>query len=147
MKTNYSFIAHGHKNITGKHKKTLEFTKENVLKIEGDCILGVHSNFESCELKRIIKKVERIKKVEKDKKLRMIIKVNGISDEIVFEPNWDFDDEKELVIRKSNFVSKRTFGINADKSCSDINKELIAKLKDENVRIEIKIESKKPKSI
>ena len=126
----YSFTAFGHKNITAKHKRTLEFTKDSELGIEGDCILGVSSNFNLYDLKEIIKG---------SKKLKMTITVDNIEDEIIFEPNKEFNDEKELVIRKGNFISERTFGINADKSCSDLKKALIHKLKNPDQKINISI--------
>ncbi len=44
-KMEYSFTAWGHENITANHKRTLEFTKDNELSLEGDCILGVSANF------------------------------------------------------------------------------------------------------
>ena len=28
----YSFTAHGHENVTGKHKRTFEFTKDKELR-------------------------------------------------------------------------------------------------------------------
>ncbi len=121
----YSFTAWGHENITGKHKRTLEFTKDNEVRIEGDCILGVSSNFSIYDLKDVIKEA-----IENNKKIKMVIKVDDISDEVVFEPNPDFNDESEIVVRKGDFISERTLGVKADKACSDLKKELIEKLRD-----------------
>ena len=126
----YSFTAWGHENITGKHKRTLEFTKDSNLGIEGDCILGVSANFSVYDLKELIKEESR---------LRMIIKAGDISDEVVFEANPNFDDEKEIVIRKGSFSSERTLGFNADKACSDLKKELIEKLKNPEQKIDVLI--------
>jgi len=126
----YSFIAFGHENITGKHKRTLEFTKDIELGVEGDCILGVNSNFNIYDLKEIIKS---------SKKLKMIIKAGDILDEVVFEPNKEFNDERELVVRIGDFSSGRTFGIRADKACIHLKRGLIERLKNPNQKIDVLI--------
>ena len=128
----YKFTAWGHENITGNHKRTLEFTKDNEVRIEGDCILGVSSNFSVYDLKDVIKEA-----IENNKKIKMMIKADDVSDEVVFEPNPDFNDENEIVIRKGDFSSERTFGVKADKACCDLKKELIEKLNDRDVKIDI----------
>ena len=126
----YSFTAWGHKNVTGKHNRTLEFTKDSELRIEGDCILGVTANFSIYELKELI---------NEGKKLKMVITVGDVSDEVVFEPNPDFNDENEIVVRIGDFSSDRTFGIKADKACSDLKKELIEKLSNPEQMINVLI--------
>lgn len=126
----YSFTAWGHENITAKHNRTLEFTKDNELEIEGDCILGVSANFSIYDLKELIKE---------GTKLKMIIKVNDISDEVVFEANPEFNDEKEIVVRIGDFSSERTLGVKADKACSDLKKELVEKLNNPDQRIDVLI--------
>jgi len=126
----YSFIAWGHENITAKHRRTLEFTKDNEVGIEGDCILGVSSNFSLYDLKELIKE---------GKKLRMIITADGVFDEVIFEANPEFNDEKEIVVRIGDFSSDRTFGFKADKACADLKKELVEKLNNPEQRIDILI--------
>ena len=42
----YKFNAYGHPNILGTHKTTFEFTKDNELTLNGDCIVGVKADFE-----------------------------------------------------------------------------------------------------
>ncbi len=37
----YSFTAWGHENITGKHNRTLEFTKESELSLESCGIISL----------------------------------------------------------------------------------------------------------
>ena len=124
----YSFFSFGHPNITAKHKNTIEFTKDKELSLKGDCIIGVNSDFDLKEIKKLIKDSKRIK---------IVIKVEGISEEINCEVNPGFDDDKEIVIRKGEFVSKRTLGIRADKACSDFSEEFINKLNQEGRKIEV----------
>ena len=63
----YRFNAYGHPNILGIHKTTLEFTKDEELSLDGDCIVGVKADFELSRLKRFIKG-------SKDNKLIVTIK-------------------------------------------------------------------------
>jgi len=124
----YSFAAHGHPNITAKHKNTIEFTKDKNVTLNGDCIIGINSDFNLKEIKELIKN---------NNKLKIIIKVDGIIEEINCQVNPDFDDETEIVIRKSGFVSKRTLGIKADKACSDLKRDFVRILSNPNTRFKV----------
>ncbi len=126
----YSFFSFGHPNITAKHKNTLEFTKDKDLTLKGDCIIGVNSKFELKKIKDLIKNGSKIK---------IIIKIDDVMEEIYAELNRNFDDEDEIVMRKSNFISKRTLAIRADKACSDLDRGLIRKLSEKDKKIEITI--------
>ena len=129
----HSFTAYSHKNILATHKTTIEFTKDKELSLRGNCILGVNADFDLTELKKLI--------INKDKpiknKIKIIICVGDISDEIAAELNPDFDDDKEIVIRMGEFRSKRTLGVRADKGAAHIKRELVEKLK--NSKQEIKV--------
>ena len=52
----YKFHAYGHPNILGTHKTTLEFTKDEDLTSNGNCIIGVKADFELSRLKEFIEK-------------------------------------------------------------------------------------------
>ena len=136
----YKFNAYGHPNILGMHKTTLEFTKDNELSLNGDCIVGVNADFELKEIKNFIensnnKKISiTIKTISKNKK---------INDIILAELNLNFSGNKELVIRKTDFVSERTFATKANKVCFDLNKDLIKFLKEKKNKVSIIIENRK----
>jgi len=123
----YSFFSFGHSNITARHKNTLEFTKDSDLTLQGDCIIGVNSDFDVNELKRFKGKV------------KILVNVGDLVEEINCEVNPEFDDDHEMVVRKGEFVSKRTFGINADKACCDLSREFVDMLKDSGVRVEVRV--------
>lgn len=125
------FKAYGHENLLGTHYNTFEFTKDKNLTKRGDCIIGVNSNYDLKELKKLKGNV------------KITISVENLSDEIFCEVNNNFEDNTELVIRKSNFKDIRTFAINATKAAKDINRELIEKLKNPKAELNIIIESKK----
>jgi len=118
------FNIHGHKNVLGTHKNTIEFTKEYDLTLNGDCILGVKADFDLDELKTLVKKYSKIK---------IIITVEDLIEEITADINKEFSDEHEIVIRKSNFLSDRTLGINASKAVLDLDRKLVDKLKNPKV--------------
>ena len=129
------FKAKGHKNLLGTHATTLEFTKDTELTLKGDCIIGVKSDFSVEELKKLKGKI---------KITLSTAKVTGNvsekeSDIITAEINPEFNDDKEMVIRTSDFVDKRTFAINATKAAKDINRELLEKLKDPDAVLEVSI--------
>jgi|SRR3989344_2149235 len=129
----YKFSAHGHPNILATHKTTIEFTKDKELSKEGNCIVGVNSDFDLESLKKFINKKISLGK----KSIKIIIKINDIKEEINAELNPDFDDDKEMVIRKSDFASKRTFAIRADKGAFDLAICSNLKSKDDKIIVEI----------
>ena len=162
----YSFSCYGHENITARHKTTLEFTKDDEMRLEGDCIVGIGADFELASLKRFIKSlgnnrkititIETInntdnEKIINDKKIKINDKNNNneknIKNEIIgkitAEINPDFNSDKEMVIRKSDFVSARTFAIKADKAAFELGKGLVGFLTEKGNKIRIVVEIQK----
>lgn len=129
----YSFSVTGHENLLATHKNTLEFTKEDFLTKNGDCILGINASFDSRKLKSLLKF---------NTNFELLIKVGDLVDSLDFVGNIDFVSDKELVIRRSNFVCERTFGINASKTAFEINREIVKKLQNPSVSAEIIIRPK-----
>lgn len=135
----YTFHAYGHPNILATHKTTLEFTKDKELGLKGDCIVGVKADFQLGKLKQFIKNSPnkkitiKIKTISKDKK---------IEETIFAEINPEFNDNKEFVIRNTDFVSERTFAIKANKAAFELKRELIRFLKRKENRISLNVENK-----
>ena len=138
----YKFKAYGHPNILGTHKTTLEFTKDVELTLKGDCIVGVKADFDLKKIKRFIKKSTNkkititIKPITKDKKYQKTKETASA------ELNPNFDSDKELVIRKTDFVSERTFAIKANKAAFELNRDLIRFLKEKKNKISVVVENK-----
>lgn len=135
----YVFNAYSHPNISGTHKTTLEFTKDEEVSLKGDCIIGVRADFDLSEIKKFIKSL-------KSGKISITIKAaskpNDISaQETIFaEINPHFNSAKEIVIRKTDFISERTLGIMADKSAFELDRRLIDLLKSKKGKISVIIE-------
>lgn len=132
----YRFTAYGHPNIIGTHKTTLEFTKEHELSLNGNCIIGVNVDFDLNGIKKFIKG-------QKNKKIAITIaaEFKKFRENIIGEINPSFSSEKEFVIRKTDFVSERTFAISSDKAAFDLNRGLIDFLKEKKNKITVIIEN------
>lgn len=121
------FTAYGHPNITSTHRNTFEFTKDEDVTKTGDCIVGVKADFSLKELKELLN-YQRIK---------ISIIVGNEVEEIMATPNKTFDSNQEMVIRKTEFASDRTFAIKADKASVDL--KIRNKLKDPDQKITVEI--------
>ena len=93
------FTIYGHENILSTHKTTFEFTKDSNLTKRGDCIVGVKADFNFSDLKKFI---------ENNSNIKIKISLDGLEEIITAKINPDFDDQHEIVIRKTGFISKRT---------------------------------------
>ena len=135
----YKFRAYGHPDILATHKTTLEFTKDKWLTLKGDCIVGVNADFNLTKIKQFIKKV-------KNKNITIIIQTTNankkIKETITAQINPDFNDNNEMVIRKTNFNSERTLAIKANKAAFGLSRNLIGFLKRKNSEISIILEDR-----
>lgn len=134
----YKFNVIGHKNITAKHKTTLEFTKDENLSLNGDCIIGVKADFSLKEIKKFIK--NSIK--NNNNEIKIIICFNNSKEEIIAEINPGFDSDKEMVIRKSEYKDERTLAIRANKASFELKRDLIGYLKENISKISVIFENK-----
>jgi hypothetical protein len=132
-------IIHGksHPNILSTHRTTIEFTKEEKLTKNGNCIVAVCCDKSCKDLPEDFKK-----ELKSGKKIKITIKVDDLEEEIIAygSENLILSDKKDIVIRKSDFIDSRTLAIKADKSAIDLNRELVEKIKDKNSKIEIILE-------
>lgn len=140
MKIVQEISARGHRNITASHKTTLEFTKNGDVSEAGDCIVAVSADKGAFDLSEEFKEMARSELC----KITVKMKVGDLKEEIFGRghPKLTFKHPHALVIRKSNFVCDRTLMINANKSASDLKRNLVKKLQDPEqvVRIQIVVE-------
>ena len=138
----YKFYANGHPNILGTHKTTLEFTKDDEVSLRGNCIIGVKADFDLSKIKEFIKKTKNknikitIQPISKNKKYKKI------QEKIYAELNPSFNSNNELVIRKTDFVSERTFAIRANNCAFELRRDLINYLKGKGNKIRVVVENK-----
>jgi hypothetical protein len=117
---------YGHPNVLGKHKSTLEFTKENYLTPRGDCIIGINSTKAIADLK------EEVKEILKENGYGyVVIKVNNLIDIVSGrgDKRMTFSNRVKIIIRKSNFISDSTLLVYSDKAAADIKRDIINKLR------------------
>lgn len=132
-------IAYGHPNITAIHKTTFEVTKEENLGKEGSCIIGVRANKACKDLNEEFKNA-----LKEGKKVEIRIEVEGISDKVIAfgSPALKLSDEKSIVVRKSDYIDKRTLAILSDKAACDIKREIVEKMKNPQTKMRIILEIK-----
>lgn len=132
--------ARGHKNITARHRTTLEITKESYLTTRGDCIIAVSSDRGMSDFSNEFKEGLR----NEDTKLEIKLTCADSKEILIAygHPNLTFKNPNEMVIRKSNFICDRTLAIKADKASCDLDRKFVDKLKKCNdVFIELIIKS------
>lgn len=128
-------LARGHGNISATHETTIEITKERTLSRRGDCIIAVGANRSVQDLTQEFKK--RLRK--DDAKIVVIVEVGGISETIVAygDSRLTLAHPTDTVIRKSGYICSRTLAVHANKSASDLSRELVGKMQD--FRREVKV--------
>lgn len=125
--SNETIRAEGHKNITARHRTTLEITTDRELTKRGDCIIAVSAD------KRLNDLSEKFKSSMRDMNatLRITIACDGVEDTVIARghPDLILDHPTDMVVRKSDFICPRTLAICADKAASDLKSDLIERLK------------------
>ena len=111
----YVFRCYGHQNIRARHSKTIEFTVDREIEVKADCIIGVGAIFDANELKKF------------EGRVLITVECDGLVDEFHAIVNPGFDDDREMVLRRSRYCSKRTFGVMLSKGADGLNRD-IAKL-------------------
>ena len=134
-------LAKGHKNILAIHPTTLEFTKEDDLSKNGDCIVAVSADKAMPSLGAKFKE----KLLEENARLTILIEAGGIAETVTAYGNAHLTlaDPTEMVVRKSNYVCSRTLAIKADKASADLSRDLVEKLKNpvQKVKITLAVEA------
>jgi uncharacterized protein len=120
----------GHENILATHRNTLEITKEPEISRRADCIVGVSSS-KSCP--------------DLDPKIVSHIKSGGaLAFRITVEDSscgflgfgsreLQLSDPKEMVLRRSDFISPRTLAIRCDAAAVDLPRILVSYLQDPDI--------------
>ena len=124
----YVFHCWGHKNIRAKHTKTIEFTKDRHLTPRGDCVIGVGADFDVASLRKL------------SGRIRITVEVDEVRDTFWAWANPDFDDEREMVFRKSRYRSQRTLGLGLNKGAVGLNRTIVRSMVDPKTRMTVILE-------
>jgi hypothetical protein len=131
--------ARGHRNITARHRSTLEITREPALSKAGDCVVAVGSDkgfpdFTGAFIERIRRNGVRIE---------LTLRVGDLEEKVigVGSSRLILTHSYEIVVRKSSYVCERTLMICANKAAADLSREFVSQLVDPSVRVSITIEA------
>lgn len=124
----YTIEFFGHRNIRALHRTTLEITKEEYLTERGDCIIGVRASASVRDLPESLK--EHLKQ---GGLVRILISVREFSFELraVGDRALPLSHERDIVVRKSSFISDRTLAIRSTAAAVDLPREIVELLKGE----------------
>ncbi|MEM2936920.1 MAG: DUF371 domain-containing protein [Candidatus Bathyarchaeia archaeon] len=127
--------AYGHKNIQATHKSTLEITKEKELSKRGHCIIATSADKGLNELNERFKESLR----RENSKLTILIEAGGVSEVINAQgsPLLILTHPTDMIVRKSNYICSRTLGICADKAACNLSRELVEKLRSQNMKVRV----------
>lgn len=129
----FSFYAFGHPRILSTHDATIEITQSENLTIRGNCVVGVRA---SHGLKDFPDEIKRLLSLDSGRgRLEMRVNDEAVIIEGRGARGLSFRDQRELVVRKSGFVSERTLMVCADKAASDIPRPIVKHLVDPREKI------------
>ncbi len=133
----FTFTAHGHPSILSSHPTTLEITTEPHLTKRGDCIIAVKAEY---GLQDIPSNIKKALSTEKGRgKLTISVEGQTFTVEGSGSSGLAFTNPKEIVVRKSGFVSARTLMVYANKAADDIPRRMVKLLQDPAQVITIEI--------
>ncbi|MCH8907009.1 MAG: DUF371 domain-containing protein [Candidatus Heimdallarchaeota archaeon] len=125
-------VAYGHPYIRASHKSTWQLTTENQMNLSAHCIIGVSADFASNNLPEWVKK-----RIVQGESYQTKLTIGSITFEGTVKGHSELllTNPKDIVFRKSNFVSDRTVGINSSFAASDLPKSIKGALRDPTTQI------------
>ncbi|MGQ9478438.1 MAG: DUF371 domain-containing protein [Thermoproteota archaeon] len=132
MKITEHVQGRGHPNMTARHPTTLAVTKDPEISPTGDCFIMVYADKSPSTLSEEFKKAAR-----NPVKIRVRLIVQDLEEEFECygDPALTFEDDREMVFRKSNYFCGRTVGVRSSKSARDISRRIVEKLRSGNEAI------------
>jgi uncharacterized protein len=126
----------GHMNILGTHLNTIEITTETEISKRADCIVGVCATKSCANLNR-----EIVDHIKSNGRMTFVISVAELEFNFTGYGSKELSltDEKEIVLRKSDFISPRTLAIRCDAAAIDVPRHMINLLKSSDARGSLKI--------
>ena len=120
-------VFQGHPLVRALHPSTMELTKERELTKRGDCVIGVSADKAPSDLSPAVKEALRTAGVS----VKFTIRVGG--ERFIFTARGSkgllLEDRRDVVIRRSEFISPRTLAIHAQAAAKDVPRALVDRLR------------------
>ncbi len=131
----FIMTAKGHVNIQATHSSTIEVTMDSHLTMQGDCIIGVNASHSARHLNTLFGDVLR----RPDTQIQTYLSLGDKTEQIrgYGSPAFTLTSPTSLVWRTSDFVDNRTIAIRCDKAAKDLDRKLIASLRNPNIVLQV----------
>lgn len=125
--------------VTALHHTTIEVTTEDHLTPRGDCIIGVSATSGCKQLDEDFKTAMR--KEGARVLIRILVEEDAFTLSASGHPALDLSHPRDIVIRRSEFLSDRTLAVRASASAKDIPRRIVSRLKsnDASGKLEIQV--------
>ena len=124
----HSEVVHatGHENVTAEHTSTFEVTSDDYLTPAGDCILGIEADRTPADFDAAFVRACQ----QADATITATLAVDGLTERIEGQghPDLQFDDDRSLVARTSDYVDGRTVAVGMAGAAADIDREMVDRL-------------------
>jgi uncharacterized protein len=129
---------YGHPMVRSRHRNTIEVTRDPDLTISGDCIIGVRADKGLSDLSGEVRDSIRADGSE------LFITIEVPPESFVVRAAGSsllsLEDSREMVLRKTEFISPRTLAIRADAAAKDIPRRIVESLRSPGCRGLLRIE-------
>ncbi|MEM2904647.1 MAG: DUF371 domain-containing protein [Candidatus Bathyarchaeia archaeon] len=127
--------ARGHPSVVASHRTTFELTRESHLTTRGDCVLAVAADKGPRDLDR------RIREALQNDEARVIAVLRAGGETFTARgrgsQGLSLTHPKEMVFRKSRFISDRTVMVASDRAACDVPRDMVAALRNPDTRVEL----------
>ena len=113
----------GHEMVRALHPTTIEVTTEEELTARGDCIIGVGAD-KGCEQLGSATKAG-IRTAGARIRVRILVGAMQFVVNARGDPGLELTNPREMVVRRSSFLSGRTLAVGADYAACDIPRPMI----------------------
>lgn len=129
--------AHGHSDISATDDSAIKITTVN--HVSDKSVVCIGANKSCVGLNSSFKE-----NLKSDKKIEIVFDVDGMIDVVTgyCSPALKVSSTSEIVIRKDDKIDDGTIAIFADRTASDLIKEIVDKLKDLKTKVKIRLEIK-----
>lgn len=126
---NYMFTCRGNSKILATHPRSIKLTKRSNIGLDETSIIGCESTFD----------FEQVSKFLDCKNIEIVLVSGDLEDSFRCRVNPYFIDKHQILFRKSGFEGDKTLGLYADKGSSEINRQLINKMKLDGTKLQVLI--------